>query len=66
MRLVQQLCEPNGFLGISNLSEVLFFVPLDDLAKCKENQRKSEFSDPGSSPNCCVTWGTISNGLFLY
>jgi len=66
LRLVQQLGEPNASLGISNLSEVLSFRPPDGLAKYAENQRKSGLSDFGSGRNCYVTWGTISNGLFLY
>lgn len=66
LRLVQQLAEPDASLAISNLSEVLSFRPLDNLAKCAENPGKSGLSDSASGRNCYVTCGTISNGLFLY
>ena len=65
LRLVEQR-EPDASLGISNLSEVLSFRPLDDLAKCAENPRKSGLSDSAFGRNYYVTCVTINNGLFLY
>ena len=41
LRLMQQLGEPDASLGISHLSEVLSFRPLDDVAKCAEKPAKS-------------------------
>ena len=67
LRLVQQLGEPNASLGISNLSEVLSFRPPWTISpSAQKTSENLGFLTPALAEICYVTWGTISNGLFLY